>query len=87
MLLPPTGEENGREAASVGDSACQCSCTYTCSPSPYHKIIRELFSLLFIEMEMGSQQGQSVTFKVIRPEGEEVGLAPDSVQFQRFCSG
>lgn len=59
---------------------------FTLSRIPYHKIIGQFFSLPFIETEMGSQKGQS-TFKVLRPETEEVRLAPHSVPSQRFGSG
>lgn len=83
--LPPTGEQ--RE-----DNRCQwrahcanalCVCL---SGIPDHKILQDLLSLLFIEMKVGSQRS-TVHFKVTRPAREEMRLASNSVQFQRFrCS-
>lgn len=65
----------------IEHSLYQCLFMHTSSSIPYHETIGELFSLLFIEMEVGS------TFKGICPERDEERLTPNSAPFQRFCSG
>lgn len=50
---------------------------------PYHKMVKELLFLLFIEIKMGSPRS-TVHSKVIRPEREEMRLVFNFVRFQRF---